>query len=302
MTAIGRPVVPPAIEDGSRVPAPAGSRHRIRGWPPTTTRVNELAARLRGAAVRALALVALWSGIAHAQPGESTSELLREANTAALAGDWPRVAQLVEPLFERRLVTIDLGEAHRLAGIAAFFLHQGDAEGHLLGYLRVDLAGRLDPALYPPEVVAFFNDVASRHAAELRAQRAPSRRSWLLTLIPPAGQFQNGERTKAYVLGSVLGALLVTNLATYYVLHSWCQDTSGPVGGGLSCDNGGDHNHTAARIRPSNIASGIGFLVVYAYGVFDGARGYRRRSAAPAVQPFVTASADSGVIGVTGSF
>jgi hypothetical protein len=123
-----------------------------------------------------------------------------------------------------------------------------------------------------------------------------------LTLIPPFGQFQNGERTKAYVLGGVLGTLLIANLTTYYYLRSWCEDTSGPTGGGLSCYNGGDHNHTAARIRPSNIASGIGFLVVYAYGVFDGVRGYRRRSREQALQPFVAASADHRVLGIMGSF
>jgi hypothetical protein len=258
---------------------------------------------MRRIAVRVLAVVALWIGSAHAQPGLSTSEILREGNTAALAGDWSRVSQLVEPLLQRQLAATDLGETHRLAGIAAFFQQHSDAaEGHFLAYLRSDLTGRLDPALYPPEVVAFFNDVASRHAAELHALRSPPRRSWLLTLIPPFGQLQNGERTKAYVLGGVLGTVLVANLTTYYYLRAWCEATSGPAGGGLSCYNGGDHNHTAARLRPYNIATGIGFLVVYAYGVYDGVRGYRQHSHDHALQPFVAASADNRLLGIMGSF
>lgn len=256
-----------------------------------------------GVAFRALAVVALWAGIARAQPGLSTSEILREGNTAALAGDWPRVSQLVHPLLERRLAAADLGEAHRLAGIAAFFEQRGDlAERHFLGYLRIDLDGRLDPALYPPEVVAFFNDVASRHAAELRALRNPPSRSWLLTLLPPVGQFQNGERTKAYVLGGVLGALLIADLTTYYYLRAWCEHTDGSAGGGLSCYDGGDHNHAAARLRPYNIASGIGFLVVYAYGVYDGVRGYQQHSREQALQPFVATSDGNRVFGIAGSF
>ncbi|HMG55310.1 MAG TPA: hypothetical protein VK601_17555, partial [Kofleriaceae bacterium] len=195
-------------------------------------------------AIRALAVVALWLGVAHAQPGQSASQILRDGNTAALAGDWPRVSQLVALLLHRPLALADLAEADRLAGLAAFFEHRPDAaELRFLGYLRIDPEGRLDPALYPPEVVTFLNDVASRHAAELRALSLAPKRSWLFTLVPPFGQLQNGERTKAYVLGGALGALLIANLTTYYYLSSWCDDTDGKTGGGLSCYNGGDRNH-----------------------------------------------------------
>lgn len=250
-----------------------------------------------------LALVVGGIAPARAQPGISTSEILREANATALAGDWPRVVQLVEPLLQRSLAVADLGEAHRLAGIAAFFQQRPeDAEAHFVAFLRIDLDGRLDPALYPPEVLGFFNDVASRHAAELRAQRIQPRRSWLLTLIPPAGQFQNGEHTKAFVLGGTLAALLITNLTTYALLRAWCDHTDGPAGGGLNCDDGKNRNSEAAKLRPFNIASGIGFLVVYAYGVYDGVRGYRQRSREQTLQPFVATSPDRHLIGISGSF
>jgi hypothetical protein len=168
---------------------------------------------------------------------------------------------------------------------------------HFVAYLRLAPTGRLDPALYPPEAVAFFSDVASRHAAELGAEQSPPR-SWWLTLIPPLGQLQNEERTKAYALGGVLGALLVANLTSYYLLSKWCQVTDGPRGSGLTCYSGSDHNHAAARLRPYNIASGIGVLAVYAYGVVDGIVGYRRRSRELAVQPFVAAAPDRGALGI----
>lgn len=241
--------------------------------------------------------------LAHAQPGWTTSDALREGNIAATAGDWQRLTALVEPLFQRALGSADLAEAHRLAGIAAFFQQRSAvAESHFLAYLRHDLDGRLDPALYPPEVVAFFNDVASRHAAELRALRTRPKRSWFLTLIPPVGQLQNGERTKAYVIGGVLGALLIANLATYAALRSWCDHTDGRAGGGLTCDDGADHRRSAAKLRPINIASGIGFLAIYAFGVYDGVQGYRRRSREQAVAPFVAVSSENSVLGFVGSF
>jgi hypothetical protein len=254
-------------------------------------------------AARTLAVVALWIAVAHAEPALSTSEVLRQGNTAALAGDWPRVAQLVEPLLLHPLAATDLAEAHRLAGLAALFEQRSDvAERHFLAYLRIAPTGRLDPALYPPEAVSFFSDVASRHAAELSARQAQPDRSWWLALLPPFGQLQNEERTKAYALGGVLGVLLATNLSTYYFLNKWCQVTDGPKGSGLSCYNGSDHNHSAAQLQSLNIAAGVGFLAVYAYGMVDGIVGYRRRSGDQGIQPFVVTSPDRSEVGITMHF
>jgi hypothetical protein len=250
--------------------------------------------------------IALGAGAARAQDS-AASDVLRDGNAAALAGDWRRVAELVDPLLRQQLAAPDLAEAHRLAGIAAFFAQRSaDAEQHVLAYLRIDRDGQLDPALYPPDVVAFFGDVASRHAAELRALRAPpKRRQWVYTLLPPVGQFQNGDTTKGYVLGGLLGALLIANLTTYAYLRSWCDHTDGPAGGGLTCSDGPDgHDGTesARKLRPINIASGVAFWVVYAYGVYDGIRGYRRISREQTLQPYVSVSSENRVFGVTGRF
>jgi hypothetical protein len=250
-----------------------------------------------------LAAVACVAAPASAQSDTSTSALLGEGNAAAIAGDWARLARAVAPLENRELELTDLAEAHRLAGIAAFFEHHpAQAESHFLAYLLVDPDGRLDPALYSPDVLAFFNDVASRHTAELRAQRLRPQRAWWLTLFPPLGQWQNGERTKVYVLGGVLSALLAVNLGTYTKLREWCEHTDGPAGGGLNCDDGKNRNHEAAAIRPYNIASGIGFALVYLYGVYDGVRGYRQRSRELSLQPFVDASPERQVFGLGGHF
>lgn len=247
--------------------------------------------------------VAVLSAAAHAQPGRAPSDVLRDGNTAALAGDWQRVTDLIDPLLRQPLPIANLAEAHRLAGIAAFFTQSAaGAERHFVTYLRIDPDGRLDPALYPPDVVAFFNDVASRHVAELRALRAPPQRSsWLFTLLPPVGQYLNGEHTKAYVLGGALGAFLITNLTTYAYIRQWCDHTQGPGGGGLTCTDGpgGDATGAARRLRPFNLASGIAFWVVYAYGVYDGIRGYRRISREQALRPYVTVSTDGSTAGVS---
>lgn len=271
------------------------------------------AARALALSLAALLALSLAAGRASAQPADT----LRTANDAATAGDWPRVAALVEPLLAVGAVPpADRAEAYRLAGMAAFFHQRRDvAEAHFLAYLKIELDGRLDPALYPPEVVGFFDEVRTKHQAELRARRTRARRYWVLNLIPPGGQIQNGERRKAWIVGGLLGAFAAANITTYAVLSSWCTRVSGDGGSSVTCDegNGSDRASTASALRTLNLLSGIGLLAVYAYGVYDGASGYKARAArsgAAAIEdrgvrstwPFVGGVSGGGVLGVSGSF
>lgn len=223
---------------------------------------------------------------------------LREANAAATAGDWARVEALVGPLTAHALEPADLAEMHRLAGLAAFFHHQpGEAESHFVAYLKLDLDGHLDPALYPPEAVNFFNDVRAKHDAELKALRPKPRRYFVLSLLPPFGQFQNGERTKGIVVGSLLGALAITNVTTYLVIRSWCHNP------GSTCDaSGTDHHRRAEQLSTINALTGLGLIATYIYGVWDGVSGYRRQTREQRFAPYASPSSDGGVIGVVGSF
>jgi len=243
---------------------------------------------------RALLVVALAGGIAAADPAAT----LRDANAAATAGDWTRVEMLVEGLLapSAELAVPDRAEADRLAGLAAFFQHRNsDAETHFVAYLKLDLDGHLDPSLYPPEVVNFFNEVRARHAGELHAVRPQPKRYWPLALLPPVAQFQNGERVKGIVVGSLLGAFLATNVTTYFVLRSWCH------GPGNTCDaSGKNHYRGAETLSGLNALAGVGFILTYGYGVWDGVRRYRRRSIELA--PYMNASRDVTSFGVVGAF
>ena len=231
-------------------------------------------------------------------PPTEPAAALREANAAATAGDWTKVAAYVQPLLARSLEPTDLGEAHRLAGLAAFFgNHLPEAEQHFFAYLKLDLDGHLDPALYPPEVVNFFYDVRARHKAELNALRPPTKRYAVLNLVPPFGQFQNGERTKGIVVGSLLGAFLVANVTSYLVVRSWCHNP------GSTCDDSGtDHFRRANQLTTVNTLTGLGAIVTYIYGVWDGVSGYRRRTREQRYTPYVAPSNDGAMIGVSTRF
>jgi hypothetical protein len=244
----------------------------------------------------------LATATAHAQPGQpplDAASTLREANAAATAGDWSRVSAFVQPLLARQLERADLAEAHRLAGIAAMFADPpayAVADYHFLAYLKLDLDAQLDPTLYPPEVVNRFNDVRVRHAPELKRLRPRGKRYAILSVLPPAAQFQNGERTKGIVIGSLLGAFAITNVTTYFVLRSWCTQVSHEGNTSVTCDEEKDRADSATTLRALNITAGVGLILTYAYGVWDGVRGYRRESRERALAPYAMPTANGGTV------
>jgi hypothetical protein len=214
--------------------------------------------------------------------GQSPAVVLRQANAAAQLGDWSQVEQLTSPLapaaHRAALAPVDAAEVHRLLGLAAFFTQRlGLAESELWAYLQIDLDAHLDPATVPPEAITFFESIQAKHRAELRALREqrtpkpPPRRSFLLTLVPVAGQLQNRQPTKAWALGITLGALAITNVTSYVVLRRWCREGDG------TCDRTGvDHSEGAKTVSVINVLSGVGLVVTYGVAVGDAILGYRR--------------------------
>jgi hypothetical protein len=219
--------------------------------------------------VAAVVLATMGATTAAAQPG--LDDRTTAAATAADAGDWATVERLLAPVVaDPHVAPGERAEAHRLLGLAALARRDpAAAEAQFLAYLKLDLDGRLDPALYPPETVAFLEDVRGRHAALLRSLRPKpkARRSWALNLLPPAGQFQNGHRTKAWTLAVIGGTALLANVGSYILLRSWCDD-----------DGTCDHSDSARALRQVNLGAAAVFGGAYLYGMWDGFRHFRRTS------------------------
>jgi hypothetical protein len=221
---------------------------------------------------------------------------LAQANAAAVAGDWEAVDRIITPL----LPGVDLGrgdqaELHRLAGLAAFFTgDRAAAERELLAYLRLDLDARLDPAVVPPDGITFFEDVRARHAAELRARRRTgAKRHFILNLIPPAGQFQNRQPVKGWIIGAGLFALTATHVTTYFLIRELCD------GEGGTCEQDGVSKADRARtLRSINVVTGALAIGLYAYGVIDGIRHYRKQRAAVLLEP----TDGGGMVMLSGQF
>jgi hypothetical protein len=244
-------------------------------------------------ALRSLAIVALLCSLAHAQ-----AVPLRDANAAASVGDWEKVGTIVKPLLRAQLPRSDRAEAHRLFALSAYFSGDTDlASDQFFEYLKLDLDARLDPTLYPPDAIAFFEGVKIKHQAELRALRPKQRRWKVLNLLPPLGQFQNGQRRKGWILAGTLGTLAIANATSYWLLRSWCTSVTGDEGSSVVCDG---HEGASRKLQAVTMVSGVALIVTYVYGVYDGVTHFNRKK--ERMQPFVAASRDGTTFGVLGRF
>lgn len=233
-----------------------------------------------GAVLCACALVASLPAVARAGDGDrdaaalTAAAILRDASAALEAGEHQRAADLARGVLANPDVpATDRAEAYRLFGLASFFLERfPDASQAFLAYLKIDVDGRLDPAVVPPEAIVFFEDVRARHAAELRKYRpGPERRRYrALNLLPPAGQFQNGHATKGWVIAGLGTAALATNIGTYVVLQRWCTESTG-----VCRSNGESRTDSARTLRTVNMSAGLVFIGTVLYGMYDGFSNFR---------------------------
>ncbi len=227
----------------------------------------------------AAVMIVLGPGTARAdESGEDVVAVeLRDAITALQVGDYARAAELAGPIASRSVGVDkqDRAEAWRIYGLALFFLdRRGQAETALLEYLKLDVDAHLDPSLVPPEAIVFFEDIRSRHSAELRKYRPVPKttaRTFLKNLLPPWGQFQNRHHGRGWFIGVSETVLLGVHLTSFFVLRSWCDSLTG------TCVNGDvDHTSAARKLRTLNLVAGVALIGVYTYGVVDGLINYRR--------------------------
>lgn len=231
----------------------------------------------RGVAALALSVVLLFTLSRDALAQEPTSAgLIARATAAMERGDnetAERAVQSVIVEYQNTATEAERAEAFRILGLLKYFSgNTEETRDAFLQYLLLAPDAHLDPALVPPEAIALLEDVRSRNLAEIDARRKKSKKRYLLlNLLPGAGQFQNGERTKGYLLTGGIGALVAANLSTYFLLRSYCDREN------RTCQSGGESiGSTARKLKSVNYISGIAALSLYVYSVVDGYQGYRR--------------------------
>ena len=154
-------------------------------------------------------------------------------------------------------------QALRLLGIGLFLTGRPEgAETAFFDLLRQKPGAKLDPTHTRPDVVAFFETVRSRHAEELQqAAGGPSRKHLLLALLPPVGQFQNGDRGRGVAVAVIEAISLGTAIGSYVQLKTWVN---------RSDQTFGPHTDDANKLKVvNNVSIGV-FAATVLFGIVDG--------------------------------
>jgi hypothetical protein len=154
--------------------------------------------------------------------------------------------------------------ALRLLGIGLYLSGRHDgAQGAFIDLLKLRPNARLDPTITRPEVVAFFEEVR-------RANRP--KKHLALALLPPFGQFQNGDDTKGWVLLGLEIATLAAAASTRFWLYRNVNSTNGCAP---------RPSATCERVRTWNFVTTGALTAVWAIGVTDALLHFHRTDAEP---------------------
>jgi len=188
------------------------------------------------------------------------SEGFQKAYSMYAYGDFKEAAKQFHSLLYP-LVLKDKDEilkAYQYLGICYYILDQKlAAENEFRAILRTDPHYSLDPLFTPPQIVEFFDEL--KRAIGMEAQR--KRALFFLNFVPfGVGQFQNGQKTKGYLLLGVEGTALLTNLVTYYTRKT--METSPDT-------YSKDDVKTANRLQDAQLIAFWVFVGTGVYGIVD---------------------------------
>jgi hypothetical protein len=215
-------------------------------------------------------------GASSAPPIDAEAALER-ARAAYEYGEMEVVVDSARLVAEGRLhpTSAQRAQALRYLGIGLFLTgRQEGAETAFFDLLRLRPHARLDPTNARPDVVAFFEDVRRRHAAEINeaASNRPGK-SLALAFLPPLGQFQAGHKARGITIATLEALTLGTAVTTNAILHSWDiypGHTFMPPSG----EPGPNHQSAARILQPINWVSVALFATTVGIGIVDGVASY----------------------------
>jgi tetratricopeptide (TPR) repeat protein len=176
----------------------------------------------------------------------------------------------------------DIVSARKYLGAAYYFTQKKDEaadEFRKLIILKPDF--KLDPFNFPPPLVLFFDGIKAGLSDRLEKPKPPEekkdvvketvriidrrieKRSLYVNFIPfGAPQFQNGQRTKGWILFGMETALLGANVLSYWVARSYADER-----GYVAAESDRASANTWATIQMTSLAVFGGAVV---YGIIDG--------------------------------
>ncbi|NOZ85668.1 MAG: tetratricopeptide repeat protein [Deltaproteobacteria bacterium] len=227
--------------------------------------------------------------------GKQEDPRLKRAENLLQYGEYgDAISQLVELLYPVRLDRReDANKARELLGVCYFYVGDLDKSRYeFIELLKMDPNHHLDPLLYPPPLVEFFDSIRTEIAEELKRikeerlaeerkrkkkeearkkaakkaekvyiERHSKKNSLPLVFVPfGVGQFQNNDLTKGFAVLGGETALLALNIISYHVIVG----LKNPDGTIPSRDM-----ELAKGMRVTQMASLGALLVLIVYGVVD---------------------------------
>jgi hypothetical protein len=215
-------------------------------------------------------------GTTSTPPADAEAALAR-ARAAYEYGEMEMVVDSARLVAEGRLhpTPAERAQALRYLGIGLYLTgRQEGAETAFFDLLRLRPNYRLDPTNTRPDVVAFFENVRRRHAAEIKeaASNRPGK-NLALAFLPPLGQFQSGHKARGITIAALEVLSLGTAIATKLTLDSWDKypgHTFTPPAG----QPGEGHADTARSLKVLNNVSVAVFAATLVVGIIDGVASY----------------------------
>jgi hypothetical protein len=214
---------------------------------------------------------------ASAAPPTDAEAALERARAAYEYGEMEMVVDSARLVAEGRLhpTPAQRAQALRYLGIGLYLTgRQEGAETAFFDLLRLRPHTRLDPTNARPDVVAFFENVRRRHAAEINeaASNRPGK-SLALAFLPPLGQFQAGHTARGITIAALEVLTLGTAITTDAILKSWDVypgHTFMPMPG----QPGTNHHSDAQTLKVINNVSVALFAATVVIGIVDGVASY----------------------------
>jgi len=195
-------------------------------------------------------------------PADAAAALVH-AGASYEYGDMNQVVEAARPVAEGLLPASpeEQNKAFRLLGIGLYLTNRPlGAKTAFTELLRRDPDARLDPTTTRPELVAFFESLRYR---QLNQQRSARKVYW--NFLPPAGQFQNGDTVKGWVVLGVAMVPVAELVTSFILLTKWRRP-----------GNTSMHHDAAENLQRADwVAAGL-LSATYLYGVIDGLIGYSR--------------------------
>jgi tetratricopeptide (TPR) repeat protein len=222
-------------------------------------------------------------GVAHATPGQDLDDGRKAYKNQDWQSAYKTLNSLLYPNIELARPT-EIWEAYVLLGGAAYQLgNRVRAIEEFRKALRIDFEQTITTATHKPEVVQLYEDIKSRYRAELEIEAEKQRQrdrdkrikeyldtigvyetnSFARNFLPfGAGQFQNKQRTKGYIVAGTMAVTMTTSVGVFLYLG---------VKYGLSSTNVPLLEGPRVRqLQQLEIATGLAFFGTWLYAVVDG--------------------------------